>query len=143
MKRIHIGVVVEDVTASLRFYETLFGAAPSFTGEGYARWMLDDPRVNFVISTRGDALGVGHLGIQVESGEELAEVTGRLKGAGHDLLEQAGSTCGFAIQNKAWTSDPQGVFWEAFHTLELNDRYGEDDFEDEQFTALFEQARGL
>lgn len=143
MKRIHIGVVVEDVAASKRFYSTLFGAEPNFVGEGYARWMLEDPRINFVVSTRGDQPGVGHLGIQVESAAELAEVTSRLKAAGHDLLEQEGSTCGYALQNKAWTSDPQGVFWEAFQTLELNDHYGEDDFEDEAFAALFEQSREM
>lgn len=142
MKRLHVGVVVEDVEASLRFYSDLFGTQPSFLGDGYARWMLDDPRVNFVISRHGDALGVGHLGIQVESDDELVEITDRLKTAGHKLLEQTGSTCGYAIQNKAWASDPQGVFWEAFQTLELKqDDYGLDDFEDAEFAALFEEAK--
>ena len=142
MKRLHVGVVVEDVEASLRFYKDLFGAEPSFLGNGYARWMLDDPLVNFVISRRGDAPGVGHLGIQVENPAELVEITDRMKAAGHKLLEQSGSTCGYAIQNKAWASDPQGVFWEAFQTLALKqDDYGLDDFEDAEFAALFDEAR--
>lgn len=142
MKRMHIGVVVEDFDASLRFYATLFGAEPSFVDPGYARWMLDDPRVNFVISTQGDAPGVGHLGIQVESDDELREISERLKASGRELLEQRGSNCGYADQNKAWVADPQGVFWEAFHTLRYTDRYGDDDFETAEFVALAKSARG-
>ncbi len=136
MKRIHIGVVVEDFETSRAFYSALFGAEPSFSDPGYARWMLEDPRVNFVISTQGEETGVGHLGIQVESAAELAEIKDRLKGAGQQVLEQDGSNCGYANQNKAWVADPVGVFWEAFHTLSYTDRYGEDDFEDEDFAKL-------
>jgi catechol 2,3-dioxygenase-like lactoylglutathione lyase family enzyme len=117
MKRLHVHVGVEDIAASTRFYSTLFGAEPSVTRPDYAKWMLEDPRVNFAISTgQHAARGIEHLGIQVESAEELAEVYGRLRAADRPVLEEGATTCCYARSEKSWIADPQGVVWEAFHT---------------------------
>ena len=116
MKRLHVHVGVEDLAQSVRFYSTLFGAEPSVTKPDYAKWMLDDPRVNFAISSGNDRKGIEHLGIQVESSEELAEVYGRLKAADRPVLEEGATTCCYAKSDKSWIADPQGVVWETFHT---------------------------
>ena len=117
MKRLHVHVGVEDLDRSVAFYSPLFGAEPTVTKGDYAKWMLDDPRVNFAISS-GDhaAKGVEHLGIQVETSDELATVYGRLKAADRPLLEEGATTCCYAKSEKSWTSDPDGVVWEAFLT---------------------------
>ena len=117
MKRLHVHVGVENLGRSVSFYSTLFGAEPSVVKQDYAKWMLDDPRVNFAISS-GDhaAKGVEHLGIQVESGEELAEVYGRLKAADRPVLEEGATTCCYAKSEKSWIADPDGIVWEAFLT---------------------------
>jgi len=117
MKRLHVHVGVEDLDRSVAFYSTLFGAEPTVTKGDYAKWMLDDPRVNFAISS-GDhaAKGIEHLGIQVETSDELASVYGRLKAADRPLLEEGATTCCYAKSEKSWTSDPDGVVWEAFLT---------------------------
>jgi catechol 2,3-dioxygenase-like lactoylglutathione lyase family enzyme len=126
MKRLHVHVGVEDIGASIRFYSTLFGAEPSVTKADYAKWMLDDPRVNFAISAgQHAATGIEHLGIQVESAEELAEVYGRLKAADRPVLEEGATTCCYAKSEKSWISDPQGVVWEAFHTTGDSVDYGQ------------------
>jgi len=124
MKRLHISLGVEDLEASVRFYSTLFGSEPTLRREGYAKWMLEDPRVNFVLDQKGADRGVDHLGIQVEDEAELAEVSDRLKDAGQevDLLEN--NKCCYARQDKFWTSDPQGVPWETFKTHEIIEDYG-------------------
>lgn len=117
MKRLHVHVGVTNLDSSIRFYSTLFGAEPSVTKNDYAKWMLEDPRVNFAISSGDHAVkGIEHLGIQVESGEELTEVYGRLKSADRPVLEEGATTCCYAKSEKSWIADPDGVVWEAFFT---------------------------
>jgi catechol 2,3-dioxygenase-like lactoylglutathione lyase family enzyme len=116
MKRLHVHVGVEDLGASVRFYSTLFAAEPTVTRSDYAKWMLDDPRVNFAISSGNAHKGIEHLGIQVENAEELAEVYGRLKAADRPVLEEGATTCCYAKSEKSWIADPQGVVWETFRT---------------------------
>jgi hypothetical protein len=126
MKRLHVHIAVEDLQGSIGFYSTLFGAAPSVAKEDYAKWMLEDPRVNFAISDRQHVAGVDHLGIQVDSREELAELSGRLKAAGEATRDQTAATCCYANSDKAWVSDPSGVSWETFFTFGEATVYGED-----------------
>ena len=117
MKRMHVHVGVEDLAKSIGFYSTLFGAGPTVTKPDYAKWMLDDPRVNFAISSgQHAAKGIEHLGIQVESSDELAEVYGRLQAADAPVLEEGATTCCYAKSEKSWIADPDGVVWEAFFT---------------------------
>lgn len=117
MKRLHIHVGVSDLDRSVRFYSTLFQTEPTVLKPDYAKWMLDDPRVNFAISSgQHTGKGIEHLGIQVESGEELSEVYGRLKAANRPILEEGETTCCYAKSEKSWIADPDGVVWEAFHT---------------------------
>jgi catechol 2,3-dioxygenase-like lactoylglutathione lyase family enzyme len=125
MKRLHVHVSVNDLTESVRFYSTLFGADPTVTKTDYAKWMLDDPRVNFAISTgEHDRRGIEHLGIQVENEGELAEVYGRLSQAGRPVLEEGATVCCYAKSEKSWIADPQGVVWETFHTTGEAVTYG-------------------
>ena len=126
MKRLHVHVAVEDLARSIGFYSTLFNAAPVVLKDDYAKWMLDDPRVNFAISDRSSVAGVDHLGIQTETGEELAELAGRLKAAGEVTRDQEAATCCYARSDKAWVNDPNGVRWETFHTFGEAVTYGED-----------------
>lgn len=116
MKRLHVHVGVEDLAQSIRFYSALFGAEPTVTKTDYAKWMLEDPRVNFAISAGHASKGVEHLGIQVETETELAEVYGRLKTADRPALEEGATTCCYARSEKSWIADPQGVVWETFLT---------------------------
>lgn len=117
MKRLHVHVGVSDLDQSIRFYSILFGAGPTVTKGDYAKWMLDDPRVNFAVSSgRHAAKGIEHLGIQAEDPAELAEVYGRLKEAGRPVLEEGATTCCYAKSDKSWIGDPDGILWEAFHT---------------------------
>ena len=117
MKRMHVHVGVENLDTSIRFYSTLFGAAPTVTKADYAKWMLDDPRVNFAISSGHHAFkGIEHLGIQVENADELSEVYGRLKDADRPMLEEGATTCCYARSEKSWIADPDGVVWETFLT---------------------------
>ena len=127
MKRLHVHVAVDDLAKSVGFYSTLFGAEPSVTRDDYAKWMLDDPRVNFAISSRGRADGVDHLGIQVETDAELRELAGRLKAAGETTRDQEATTCCYAQSNKAWVNDPSGIRWETFFTFGEATTYGEDE----------------
>ncbi len=124
MKRLHVHVAVDDLDRSIGFYSTLFAAAPSVTKPDYAKWMLDDPRVNFAISMRGTAAGVEHLGIQVEDADELAEVYGRLANADAPVVEEGKTTCCYAKSEKSWITDPQGVVWETFLTEGESTSYG-------------------
>ena len=117
MKRFHVHVGVSDLDQSIAFYSSLFGSEPSVTKADYAKWMLDDPRVNFAISSDHHATkGIEHLGIQAENEGELADVYGRLQAAGRPVLEEGATTCCYAKSEKSWISDPDGVVWEAFHT---------------------------
>ena len=117
MKRLHVHVGVSDLDRSVQFYSTLFGASPTVEKADYAKWMLDDPRVNFAISS-GDhaAKGIEHLGIQVESSDELESVYKRLKAANRPVLEEGRTTCCYAQSEKSWIADPDGVTWETFYT---------------------------
>lgn len=125
MKRFHVHVGVADLDRSIRFYETLFGAPPAVVKSDYAKWMLEDPRVNFAVSTQLDyGHGVRHLGVQVESREELAEVYGRLEAAGGPVLDEGQTACCYAKSEKSWIADPDGVLWEAFHTTGESTVYG-------------------
>jgi catechol 2,3-dioxygenase-like lactoylglutathione lyase family enzyme len=126
MKRLHVSVAVSDIAKSVDFYSTLFAAEPSVRKTDYAKWMLEDPRVNFSISSRGMTKGVDHLGIQVDDDAELAAVAGRLAKAGRSIFEQKATTCCYARSNKAWVHDPEGVAWETFHTFGDSTVYGED-----------------
>ena len=126
MKRLHVHVGVNDLDQSIGFYSTLFGAAPTVVKSDYAKWMLDDPRVNFAISAgQHAAKGIEHLGIQVESADELAEVYGRLKTADRPVIEEGATTCCYAKSEKSWIADPQGVVWEAFFTSGEATVYGD------------------
>jgi catechol 2,3-dioxygenase-like lactoylglutathione lyase family enzyme len=126
MKRFHAHVRVEDLESSVRFYSTLFGAQPALLKSDYAKWMLDDPRVNFAITAGSTATGLDHLGLQVESDEELAIIAERLAAAGQTVLEQENAACCYARGNKGWVSDPSGISWETFHTFGDNTVYGND-----------------
>ena len=118
MKRFHVHAHVADLAASVAFYSKLFGTAPTRLESDYAKWMLDDPRINFAISTRGGTPGVDHLGIQTDSTEELAELKSRAEGADLALQDQGETTCCYARSDKHWIVDPQGIAWEHFHTLD-------------------------
>lgn len=126
MKRLHVHVGVEDLDRSIAFYSTLFGTEPSVTKGDYAKWMLEDPRVNFAISAgRHSGKGIEHLGIQAESSDELAQVYGRLKAAGRPVLEEGATTCCYAKSEKSWIADPDGIVWEAFLTSGEATVYGD------------------
>jgi len=124
MKRLHVHVAVDDLEQSVGFYSALFAAEPSVLKSDYAKWMLDDPRVNFAISTRGRQPGLDHLGIQVESKGELSDVYGRLRRAGGNVLEQGETTCCYAKSEKSWIEDPSGISWETFFTTGESTDYG-------------------
>jgi catechol 2,3-dioxygenase-like lactoylglutathione lyase family enzyme len=115
MNRLHVHLHVHDIAQSVRFYSTLFGSEPTKREVDYAKWMLDNPRVNFAIST-GGAAGLSHLGIQVEDDGALAAATARAKSAAGNVIEEKGANCCYAVGDKAWATDPQGVRWETFHT---------------------------
>jgi catechol 2,3-dioxygenase-like lactoylglutathione lyase family enzyme len=131
MKRFHVHVSVDDLAQSIRFYSTLFAAEPTVLKDDYAKWMLEDPRVNFAISTScrpdGHAAGFSHLGIQVEDEAELAEVYDRLDRAERPVVEQKEACCCYATSDKQWIADPQGVPWETFFTYGESTVYGESD----------------
>jgi catechol 2,3-dioxygenase-like lactoylglutathione lyase family enzyme len=118
MKRIHIHVGVEELEESIRFYSAIFGAQPVKTKPDYAKWMLDDPRVNFAISTRASKNGVDHLGIQVDDNDELEEVRARLKAADFTVFDEGQTVCCYAQSDKSWMQDPAGVAWEAYRTMD-------------------------
>ena len=117
MKRFHVHLAVENVPDSVRFYSTLFGAAPTVEKADYAKWMVDDPRINFAISSRGSHAGLNHLGFQVDSDEELKGMRDRLTAADAGLTEESDAHCCYAVSDKYWVTDPQGVAWETYHTL--------------------------
>jgi hypothetical protein len=125
MKRMHIHVAVDDIHHSISFYSALFAAQPALVKPDYAKWMLDDPRVNFAISTRGHAAGLDHLGIQVEDKAELGEVYARLHRAGGTVIEQGHTSCCYAKSEKSWIDDPAGISWETFLTTGETTDYGD------------------
>ena len=117
MKRFHVHVHVDDIDKSVAFYSRLFAAEPARVESDYAKWMLDDPRINFAISTRGAAAGIDHLGFQVDDASELAELKARAESADMALLDEGAASCCYARSEKHWVTDPQGIAWEHFHTL--------------------------
>jgi catechol 2,3-dioxygenase-like lactoylglutathione lyase family enzyme len=125
MKRLHVHVAVDDLSNAIKFYSTLFAAEPSVTKTDYAKWMLEDPRINFAISARGAQPGLNHLGIQVDSQSELYDVYERLRAADGTVLEQGQTQCCYARSEKAWTDDPAGISWEAFFTTSESTVYGD------------------
>ena len=125
MKRMHVHVAVEDLQHSIGFYSALFATRPSVIKPDYAKWMLDDPRVNFAISTRRRQPGLDHLGIQVEDTEELHEVYARLQEAGGNIIDQGQTTCCYARSEKSWIDDPAGIAWETFLTAGESTDYGD------------------
>ena len=135
MKRLHVHVAVPDLEQSIRFYSTLFGAEPVKVKPDYAKWMLEDPRVNFAISQRGSrSPGVDHVGVQVDSRAELDELAIRLKAAGNSTFDEEAVHCCYAQGDKTWVNDPSGVRWETFYTFGESTTYGES-MELEQSTA--------
>jgi catechol 2,3-dioxygenase-like lactoylglutathione lyase family enzyme len=125
MKRLHVHVAVKDIPQSIGFYSALFAAQPAVVKTDYAKWMLDDPRVNFAISTRGREPGLDHLGIQVEDAGELHEVYARLRQAGGNIIEQGETACCYAKSEKSWIDDPAGIAWETFLTTGESINYGD------------------
>lgn len=126
MKRMHLHVSVDDLNKSIAFYSTLFGAEPSVMKSDYAKWMLEDPRVNFAISTHGAKAGIDHIGIQVDERDELDVLAQRLKAAGETTFDEEATTCCYANSDKSWVSDPSGLRWETFYTFGEATSYGED-----------------
>lgn len=124
MKRMHVHVSVRDLDASIRFYSTLFAATPTVLKADYAKWMLDDPRLNFAISARGAPAGIEHLGIQAADAGELQEVYERLEKADAPVLEEGETVCCYAKSEKSWIEDPQGIRWETFLTTGESTIYG-------------------
>ena len=117
MKRLHIHLAVEDLKQNITFYSTMFGRQPTLQHEDYAKWMLDDPRVNFAISNRSQKLGLDHLGIQAENEQELETIKQQLDATQAPIEAQEGTACCYARSDKYWITDPQGIAWESFHSL--------------------------
>ncbi len=126
MKRLHIHIAVNELSESINFYSILFGSDPTSEKEDYAKWDLTEPAINFAISKRGHTSGINHLGIQVDSEEELEEIANRLDNAEITTAKQTGSSCCYSHSNKHWALDPQGIAWESFHTLGAIPIFGED-----------------
>jgi catechol-2,3-dioxygenase len=125
MKRFHLHIGVNDLEKSVKFYSTLFGQEPAKVKNDYAKWMLEDPRINFAISTRSKKLGLDHLGIQVDENEELKEITARLKNADLGVFDEGETTCCYAKSEKAWVQDPAGIAWETYQTMEDAEMFSE------------------
>jgi hypothetical protein len=125
MKRMHVHISVDNLDDSIRFYSAMFSAAPTVSKPDYAKWMLDDPRVNFAISQRGEQTGLNHLGIQVESGDELNDMQTRLESLQAGVKLDSEVACCYAKSDKYWVTDPQGIAWETFHTLANIPVFGE------------------
>lgn len=125
MKRLHVHIAVDSLADSISFYSNMFAAEPTVIKTDYAKWMLDDPRVNFAISRRGAATGLNHLGIQVESLQELTEMQSRLSQLQANLEKEEGTACCYAKSDKYWVNDPSGIAWETFHTLDTIPFFGD------------------
>jgi catechol-2,3-dioxygenase len=125
MKRFHVHVAVDDLAANIRFYSSIFGAPPTVEKGDYAKWMMDDPRINFAISTRSQKAGLDQLGMQVETETELVALRAQVEKAEIAALDQPDAACCYARSDKYWTTDPQGIAWETFRTLDSVPVYGE------------------
>ena len=126
MKRFHVHVAVPDLGAGIRFYTTLFGAEPTVRKDDYAKWMLDEPRINFAISRRAGPTGVNHLGFQVDSDEELEALHANLEAADRAVVAERDAHCCYARSDKYWVTDPAGIAWESFHSLGSIPMFGAD-----------------
>ena len=126
MKRFHVHVAVDDLEKNIRFYSSVFGAEPTVRKADYAKWMMEDPRINFAISKRGAKAGVDHLGFQVDTEEELSALRKQVADAEIAALDQPDATCCYARSEKYWIADPQGIAWETYHTLGEAEMYGTD-----------------
>jgi catechol 2,3-dioxygenase-like lactoylglutathione lyase family enzyme len=126
VKRFHVHVAVANLGESVRFYSKVFGAEPSVLKSDYAKWMVEDPRLNFAISSRGAQPGVNHLGLQVDSAEELESMHGQLAAADAGLVDEPGANCCYAKSDKYWITDPQGIAWETYHSLGSIPMFGAD-----------------
>jgi hypothetical protein len=126
MKRFHVHIAVHNLVESIGFYSALFGNEPNVTKPDYAKWKLDDPRINFAISERGAKAGLDHLDIQVDSDDELEALNQQFTQAALPVEEQNGAACCYSESNKYWTIDPQGIAWEAFHSLTSIPLFGDD-----------------
>jgi catechol 2,3-dioxygenase-like lactoylglutathione lyase family enzyme len=126
MRRFHVNVSVADLNEGVRFYSALFAVSPVVQKPDYAKWVLEDPRLNFAITQRGRAPGVNHVGFQVDTAEDLTAIRAQLHAADNSLVEQCGTACCYASSNKYWVTDPSGVAWETFHTLDSIPVFGED-----------------
>jgi len=131
MKRFHVHVSVDHLDESIQFYSAMFAAQPAVVKDDYAKWMLEDPRINFAISKRGAETGLNHLGIQVESGEELQQMHTRLDSLQADLLAEENVACCYARSDKYWVNDPSGIAWETFHTLDSIPVFGQSEVADQ------------
>jgi catechol 2,3-dioxygenase-like lactoylglutathione lyase family enzyme len=126
MKRFHVHVAVDDLNANIRFYSAVFGVGPLVRKPDYAKWMMEDPRINFAISRRGAKAGLDHLGLQVDTDEELSTLRNQVGAAEIAMLNQPDATCCYARSDKYWITDPQGIAWETYHTLDKAEIYGAD-----------------
>ncbi|MEW6058266.1 MAG: ArsI/CadI family heavy metal resistance metalloenzyme [Bdellovibrionota bacterium] len=141
MKRFHIHVGVTDLEKSVQFYSSLFGQKPTKLKEDYAKWMLEDPRLNFAISTKVGGKGVDHVGVQVENASELAEITERLKNADLGVYDEGETTCCYSQSNKAWVEDPSGLAWEAYQNMADAEVYSEKKKEDESACCVSDEQQ--
>jgi catechol 2,3-dioxygenase-like lactoylglutathione lyase family enzyme len=126
MKRFHVHVAVDDLAANIRFYSNVFGIPPTVEKPDYAKWMIEDPRLNFAISSRSAKPGIDHLGLQVESDAELQELRKQVAAAEITAFDQQQAVCCYAESDKYWITDPQGVQWETYHTLAEAEMFGAD-----------------
>lgn len=136
MKRFHVHVAVSDLSKSIAFYSAMFGEQPTVVKPDYAKWMLEDPRINFAISNRGNVPGVNHLGLQAEDDAELEAIHANLQRADTAVLPEKGADCCYAKSDKYWVTDPQGIAWESFRSLGSIPLYGSSKAE----RAVAEQA---
>jgi len=143
MNRMHIHINVKDLEQSIAFYSTLFGAPPVVTKGEYAKWILDDPALNFAISESADQTGVNHIGIQTDARDGLSAISKRLKAAGEITLDQEATSCCYAVSDKTWVEDPSGVRWETFFTHGEATIYGEDEAQAELETLKNQQAANV
>lgn len=135
MKRFHVSVAVADLGRSTRFYTTLFGAEPTVLKEDYAKWMLEDPRINFSIGTSGRSKGISHVGLQADTMDELEEIQARLTNAAEETFDQPHAKCCYATSSKTWVRDPDAVAWETFVTHGESTRYGDDRVPEDVYRA--------
>ncbi len=141
MKRMHVSINVESLEASVDFYTRFFDAPPTLQRKGYAKWMLDDPRLNISLVEHGTEHGVNHLGIELESDQELETARRHLKTVGHAMAHQNNLTCGYQTQDKSWIYDPNGIAWEHFYTYAVTDHYGANTQDDPDRVALKAAAK--